>query len=371
MNTQGNGSNGNGHKVVETAVSAESEGGTSIFNVAPPPGELTKKDFVSNQEVRWCPGCGDYAILNNVQKVMPELGISREKVVFVSGIGCSSRFPYYMNTYGFHSIHGRAPAIATGIKAANPDLSVWVITGDGDALSIGGNHFVHVLRRNLDINYILFNNRIYGLTKGQYSPTSVFGQRTKSTPMGVIDYPLNPLSLAIASEATFVARSIDIDVKHLGVMVEAAAKHKGVSFLEVYQNCNIFNDGAFDYFAERSVRSDKVLYLEHGKPMIFGKDRNKGIRMNGALPEVVTIGENGVTEADLLVHDINLADPSVAFMLARMEQPEFPQPVGIFRTVDRPSYDQLLVEQIDSAIAKSGPGSLDKLINTGDMWTVE
>jgi 2-oxoglutarate ferredoxin oxidoreductase subunit beta len=302
---------------------------------------------------------------------MPELGISREKMVFVSGIGCSSRFPYYMNTYGFHSIHGRAPAIATGIKAANPDLSVWVITGDGDALSIGGNHFVHVLRRNLDINYILFNNRIYGLTKGQYSPTSVFGQRTKSTPMGVIDYPLNPLSLAIASEATFVARSIDIDVKHLGVMVEAAARHKGVSFLEVYQNCNIFNDGAFDYFAERSVRSDKVLYLEHGKPMIFGKDRNKGIRMNGALPEVVTIGENGVTEADLLVHDINLADPSVAFMLARMEQPEFPQPVGIFRAVDRPSYDQMLVEQIDSAIARSGPGSLDKLINAGDMWTVE
>jgi 2-oxoglutarate ferredoxin oxidoreductase subunit beta len=371
MNTQGNGANGNGHKIVETAVSAESEGGASLFNVAPPPGELTKKDFVSNQEVRWCPGCGDYAILNNVQKVMPELGIPREKTVFVSGIGCSSRFPYYMNTYGFHSIHGRAPAIATGIKAANPDLSVWVITGDGDALSIGGNHFVHVLRRNLDINYILFNNRIYGLTKGQYSPTSVFGQRTKSTPMGVIDYPLNPLSLAIASEASFVARSIDIDVKHLGVMVEAAARHKGVSFLEVYQNCNIFNDHAFDYFAERSVRSDKVLYLEHGKPMIFGKDRNQGIRMKGALPEVVTIGENGITEADLLVHDINLADPSVAFMLARMEQPEFPQPVGIFRAIDRPSYDQLLVDQIDSAIAKSGPGSLDKLINTGDMWTVE
>jgi 2-oxoglutarate ferredoxin oxidoreductase subunit beta len=267
MTTQGN---GNGHHV-DASVSAESDGGASLFQIAPPPGELTKKDFVSNQEVRWCPGCGDYAILNNVQKVMPDLGISREKVVFVSGIGCSSRFPYYMNTYGFHSIHGRAPAIATGIKTANPELSVWVITGDGDALSIGGNHFMHVLRRNLDINYILFNNRIYGLTKGQYSPTSVFGQRTKSTPMGVIDYPVNPLSLAIASEATFVARSIDIDVKHLGTMVESAAKHKGVSFLEVYQNCNIFNDGAFDYFAERSVRSDNVLYLEHGKPMIFGK----------------------------------------------------------------------------------------------------
>ena len=371
MTTQGNGSNGNGQAHVDSSVSAESEGGASLFQIAPPPGQMTKKDFVSNQEVRWCPGCGDYAILNNVQKVMPELGIPREKTVFVSGIGCSSRFPYYMNTYGFHSIHGRAPAIATGVKAANPDLSVWVITGDGDALSIGGNHFMHALRRNLDINYILFNNRIYGLTKGQYSPTSVFGQRTKSTPMGVIDYPVNPLSLAIASEATFVARSIDIDVKHLGAMVEAVAKHKGVSFLEVYQNCNIFNDGAFDYFAERSVRQDKVLYLEHGKPMIFGKDRNKGIRMNGAHPEVVTIGENRITEADILVHDINLEDPSVAFMLARMEQPDFPQPVGVFRAVERPSYDQLMADQIDAAIAKSGPGSLDKLIYSGDMWTVE
>ena len=333
--------------------------------------QYTKKDFVSDQEVRWCPGCGDYAILNNVQKVMPDLGIPREKVVFVSGIGCSSRFPYYMNTYGFHSIHGRAPAIATGIKSANPELSVWVITGDGDALSIGGNHFMHVLRRNLDINYILFNNRIYGLTKGQYSPTSVFGQRTKSTPMGVIDYPVNPLSLAIASEATFVARSIDIDVKHLGAVVEAAAKHKGVSFIEVYQNCNIFNDGAFDYFAERSVRQDKVLYLEHGKPMIFGKDRNKGIRMNGAHPEVVTIGENGITEADILIHDLNLQDPSVAFMLARMEQPDFPQPVGVFRAVERPSYDQMMTDQIETAISKSGPGTLEKLIYSGDMWTVE
>ncbi len=372
MSTQGNGSGGNGHQTtVDASVSAESESGAAVFAAAPPPDQLTKKDFVSNQEVRWCPGCGDYAILNNVQKVMPELGIPREKVVFVSGIGCSSRFPYYMNTYGFHSIHGRAPAIATGIKSANPELSVWVITGDGDALSIGGNHFMHVLRRNLDINYILFNNRIYGLTKGQYSPTSVFGQRTKSTPMGVIDYPINPLSLAIASEATFVARSIDIDVKHLGAMVEAAARHKGVSFLEVYQNCNIFNDHAFEYFTERSVRQDRVLYLEDGEPMIFGKDRNLGIRMNGAHPEVVTIGENGITEADLLVHNINLSDPSVAFMLARMEQPDFPQPVGVFRAVERPSYDQMLADQIETAIAKSGPGTLENLIYSGDMWTVE
>src|SRR3954465_4362589 len=356
MSTQGNGSNGNGHHV-DTSVSAESEGGASIFQIAPPPGELTKKDFVSNQEVRWCPGCGDYAILNNVQKGMPELGIPREKTVFVSGIGCSSRFPYYMNTYGFHSIHGRAPAIATGIKCANPDLSVWVITGDGDALSIGGNHFMHAIRRNLDMNYILFNNRIYGLTKGQYSPTSEFGKKTKSTPMGVIDYPLNPLSVAIASEATFVARSVDIDVKHLGSIINAAAHHKGISFVEVYQNCNIFNDAAFEYFADKAVRSDNMIYLEHGQPMVFGKNRDKGIRMNGARPEVVTIGENGVTVDDLLVHDIHQKDPSVAFMLARMEYPEFPQPVGIFRSVERPTYEDLMAEQISAAVNKSGTGS--------------
>jgi len=375
MSTQSNGQsgNGNGNKLfAETSISAESDIGSSVSGrVAPPPGQLKKADFISDQEVRWCPGCGDYAILNNVQKVMPELGIPREKIVFVSGIGCSSRFPYYMNTYGFHSIHGRAPAIATGIKCANPDLSVWVITGDGDALSIGGNHFIHAIRRNLDLNYILFNNRIYGLTKGQYSPTSEFGKKTKSTPSGTIDYPINPLSLAIASESTFVARSIDIDVKHLGAIVEAAAKHKGISFIEVYQNCNIFNDGAFDSFAERTVRSDRVLYLEHGKPMVFGKNREKGIRMNGALPEVVTIGENGVTENDLLVHDIHLNDPSVALMLARMEQPEFPQPVGIFRAIDRPTYEDMMVDQIEASVAKTGPGSLEKLINSGDTWIVE
>ncbi|HJT68524.1 MAG TPA: 2-oxoacid:ferredoxin oxidoreductase subunit beta [Pyrinomonadaceae bacterium] len=374
MSTQSNGQgNGNGNKpFTDASVSAESDAGSSVSGrAAPPPGQLKKADFVSDQEVRWCPGCGDYAILNNVQKVMPELGIPREKIVFVSGIGCSSRFPYYMNTYGFHSIHGRAPAIATGIKCANPELSVWVITGDGDALSIGGNHFIHAIRRNLDINYILFNNRIYGLTKGQYSPTSEFGKKTKSTPSGTIDYPINPLSLAIASESTFVARSIDIDVKHLGAIVDAAAKHKGISFIEVYQNCNIFNDGAFDHFAERTVRSDRVLYLEHGKPMVFGKNREKGIRMNGALPEIVTIGENGITENDLLVHDIYLKDPSVAFMLARMEQPEFPQPVGIFRAIERPTYEDMMSEQIGSAIMKSGPGSLEKLLNSGDTWVVE
>jgi 2-oxoglutarate/2-oxoacid ferredoxin oxidoreductase subunit beta len=374
MSTNGNGTNGNGHKDnAEAAASPEAYAGSmAAGEAAPPPVKLTKADFVSGQEVRWCPGCGDYSILNNVQKVMPELGIPREKIVFVSGIGCSSRFPYYMNTYGFHSIHGRAPAIATGIKAANPDLSVWVITGDGDALSIGGNHFMHAIRRNLDMNYILFNNRIYGLTKGQYSPTSELGKKTKSTPMGVIDYPLNPLSVAIASEATFVARSLDIDVKHLGATVQAAARHKGVSFVEVYQNCNIFNDHAFDYFAERSVRSDNMIYLEHEKPMVFGKNRDKGIRMNGAHPEVVQLGgETGLTENDLLVHDIHLKDPSVAFMLARMEQPDFPQPVGIFRAVERATYEDMMTDQIEAAISKSGPGSLEKLINSGDMWTVE
>src|SRR5918912_4101261 len=288
MSTNGKGTDGNGHKeIVDTSVSAESEGGSTSGGVAPPPAKLTKADFVSGQEVRWCPGCGDYSILNNVQKVMPELGIPREKIVFVSAIGCSSRFPYYMNTYGSHSIHGRAPALATGIKAANPDLSVWVITGDGDALSIGGNHFMHAIRRNLDINIVLFNNRIYGLTKGQYSPTSEFGKKTKSTPMGVIDYPVNPVSLAIASEATFVARSLDLDVKHLSATVLAAARHKGISFIEVYQNCNIFNDGAFDYFTQRTERADRMIYLEHGRPLVFCKNRDKGIRMNGAHPEVI------------------------------------------------------------------------------------
>ncbi|MDX6270851.1 MAG: 2-oxoglutarate/2-oxoacid ferredoxin oxidoreductase subunit beta [Acidobacteriota bacterium] len=384
MSTNGNGNYNEGDAAEKIAADVENIGGNvsgsgssqtypgSVVagEVAPPPAQLKKADFVSGQEVRWCPGCGDYSILNNVQKVMPELGIPREKIVFVSGIGCSSRFPYYMNTYGFHSIHGRAPAVATGIKAANPELSVWVVTGDGDALSIGGNHFMHAIRRNLDMNVILFNNRIYGLTKGQYSPTSELGKRTKSTPMGVIDYPLNPLSVAIASEATFVARSLDLDVKHLGATVQAAARHKGVSFIEVYQNCNIFNDGAFEYFTERSVRTDHMIYLEHGQPMIFGKERNKGIRMNGAHPEVVTIGENGITVDDLLVHDIHLKDPSVAFMLARMEYPDFPQPVGIFRAVERDTYEDMMEAQIEAAVAKQGAGSLEKLINSGDTWIV-
>jgi len=250
---------------------------------------LTRKDFVTDQEVRWCPGCGDYSILAQAQKVMPELGVPREKIVFVSGIGCSSRFPYYMDTYGFHTIHGRAPAIATGLKASRPDLMVWVITGDGDALSIGGNHLLHVLRRNVDVKIVLFNNRIYGLTKGQYSPTSERGkQGVKSAPLGVPDHPLNPLSVAIGAEATFVARTIDTDTKHLIATIERAAAHKGAAFIEVYQNCNVYNDGAFAYLTEREVHNERTLYLEHGKPMLFGKERNRGIRLRGLDPEIVT-----------------------------------------------------------------------------------
>ncbi len=332
--------------------------------------KLTRKDFISDQEVRWCPGCGDYSILAQVQKVMPELGIDREKIVFVSGIGCSSRFPYYMNTYGFHGIHGRAPALATGIKVANPELSVWVITGDGDALSIGGNHFIHALRRNLDIKIILFNNRIYGLTKGQYSPTSELGKKNKTAPMGVIDYPVNPLSLAFASEATFVARSIDSDPKHLSAMIERLARHKGSAFLEVFQNCNIFNDGAFKPFSEREVRDDRMIQLEHGKPLIFGKNKDKGIRLRGVRPEVVTIGENGVTVDDLLVHDETAQDPNLGYILGRLEYPDYPVPVGVFRAVTKPTYENMLADQITAAVTTKGPGDLYELFNSGETWII-
>lgn len=332
-----------------------------------PPVKLSKKDFVSDQEVRWCPGCGDYAILAQVQKVMPELGIKRENTVFVSGIGCSSRFPYYMNTYGFHGIHGRAPALATGIKASNPELSVWVITGDGDALSIGGNHLIHAIRRNLDINIILFNNRIYGLTKGQYSPTSEFGKKTKSTPYGVIDYPLNPLSVALAAESTFVARSVDRHTEHLQMVVERAMHHKGVSFVEVYQNCNIFNDGAFEMFAAREVKEDRMIELEHGKPLVFGKNQKKGIRIRNMQLEVIDLSEG---ESDLIVHDERSHDSYLAYMLARMEYPQFPVPVGVFRAIEKPTYEDLMADQIRTAVEKMGRGDLEKLINSGETWTI-
>jgi 2-oxoglutarate ferredoxin oxidoreductase subunit beta len=330
---------------------------------------LTSADFASDQDVRWCPGCGDYSILAQMKKVLPTLGVPPEKIVFVSGIGCSSRFPYYMNTYGIHSIHGRAPAVATGLKSSRPDLSVWVITGDGDALSIGGNHLMHCIRRNLDINIVLFNNRIYGLTKGQYSPTSPLGKVTKSTPMGTIDNPLHPLSLAIGCEGTFVARSIDTNIKHLVTTLTRAAQHRGTSFVEVYQNCNVFNDGAFDYATDRETKAETTIELEHGKPLIFGKNRDKGIRLSGMNPEIVELGR-GVSEDDLLFHDEKLTEPSLAYLLSRMRYPDFPEPVGVFRAVDRPRYDELLNAQIEEAKRTRGPGDLQKLFSGGDTWTV-
>ncbi|NNE43831.1 MAG: 2-oxoacid:ferredoxin oxidoreductase subunit beta, partial [Gemmatimonadetes bacterium] len=294
--------------------------------------ELTKKDFVTDQEVRWCPGCGDYSILAAVQNVLPTLGIPREKFVFVSGIGCSSRFPYYMNTYGFHTIHGRAPAVATGVKLSNPDLSVWLVTGDGDALSIGGNHIIHLIRRNVDITVLMFNNRIYGLTKGQYSPTSELGKRTKSSPYGSVDHPFNPISLALGADATFVARTVDIYPKHMKEVLARAAAHRGTSFVEIYQNCNIFNDGAFKAMTDREIRNDSQVELIHGEPIIFGKDQDQGIRFHDEQLDVVRLGENGLTRDDILVHDEHRERPSRAFQLSRMELPDFPVPIGVFRS---------------------------------------
>jgi len=331
--------------------------------------QLTRKDFVSDQEVRWCPGCGDYSILAQTQKTMPDFGVPREKMVFISGIGCSGRLPYYMNTYGFHSIHGRAPTLATGLKAARPDLMVWVITGDGDALSIGGNHVLHTMRRNVDVKVVMFNNRIYGLTKGQASPTSELGKRTKSSPDGTIDHPVMPLSIALAAEATFVARSVDTHTEHLQATLERAGHHRGSAFVEVLQNCNIFNDGAYREFTDREVREDRMLVLEHGKPMIFGKDRDRGIRLDGLHPEVVQLG-GGVTEAHLLVHDEEAEDPYLAYMLSRMWWPEYPVPVGVFRNVERPTHDELLTSQIEAVIAQRGPGDLANLLRSGDTWSV-
>ncbi|MFG0266313.1 MAG: 2-oxoacid:ferredoxin oxidoreductase subunit beta [Rhodopirellula sp. JB055] len=330
---------------------------------------LKPADFASDQDVRWCPGCGDYSILAQMKKVLPDLGVPREKTVFVSGIGCSSRFPYYMNTYGMHSIHGRAPTFATGLKSTRPDLMVWVITGDGDALSIGGNHFIHCLRRNLDVNIVLFNNRIYGLTKGQYSPTSSEGQVTKSTPMGAIDHPLSPLSIALAAEATFVARSIDAHVQHLGKTLKAAAEHKGTSLVEVYQNCNVFNDGAMAYAQERKQRADNVIELEHGKPLIFGKERDKGIRLVGSHLEVVNTAD--VPADDLLIHDAHDPNPSIQMMLARMRYPDMPEPIGVLRSVSGVStYNDQINEQVTQAKAARGEGDLAELFRSGDTWEV-
>ena len=334
---------------------------------------LTKKDFESDQDVRWCPGCGDYSILAQTQKTMPDFGVPKEKIVFISGIGCSGRLPYYMNTFGFHTIHGRAATIATGLKGARPDLMVWVITGDGDALSIGGNHLIHAMRRNVDMKMIMFNNRIYGLTKGQASPTSPIGKKTKSTPMGTIETPIIPLNLVAAAEASFIARSVDTHSEHLQEMMHRAGEHTGAAFLEVLQNCNIFNDGAWRDFTDKSVKEDRMLVLKHGEPMIFGAEKNKGIRLNGMQPEVVTIGENGVSVADLWVHDETDPDASRTQILSRMWWPDFPVPVGVFRRVPRPTHDQLLVEQVETAKAAraaKGPVDLQKLLAAGETWTV-
>lgn len=331
---------------------------------------LTKKDFVTPNDVRWCPGCGDYAILNAVQRTLPELGIPREQFVVVSGIGCSSRFPYYMNTYGFHTIHGRAPTVATGVKVANPDLSVWMITGDGDGLSIGANHLLHLLRRNLDINVLLFNNRIYGLTKGQYSPTSEVGKKTKSTPLGSVDHPINPLLFALGSEATFVARTTDTDMKHMIETFKTAQSHKGTSFVEVFQNCVIFNNKTFDTVTSRDAKQDQVLLLEEGKPLIFGSNRDKGIRLNGLSPEIVSLGD-GVGQDDLLVHQPSNSNSAYANILAQMTYPAFPTPVGVLRQLEgRETYEDALKQQIELAQMK-GTGNLQELLTGQNSWVVE
>jgi 2-oxoglutarate ferredoxin oxidoreductase subunit beta len=331
----------------------------------------TKKDFQTDQEVRWCPGCGDYAILSAVQSIFPELGVPREKFAVVSGIGCSSRFPYYINTFGFHTIHGRAPAVASGLKAANPDLEVWIATGDGDALSIGGNHTIHMLRRNLGVKVLLFNNKIYGLTKGQYSPTSEVGKNAKSTPYGSVDRPFYPLSVALGAEATFVGRSVDVFQGHLKATLKKAAAHQGSAFLEILQNCNIFNDGAWEQVTEKDVREEHVIAVEHGQPLVFGKNKDKGIRMNGLNLEVVALG-NGTTEKDLIVHDERHPNPAYAFLLSRMDsQPGFPTPIGVLRAVDAPRYEDLMNDQVKNIVAKKGKGDLGKLLRAGDIWEVK
>lgn len=332
---------------------------------------LTKKDFQSAQEVKWCPGCGDFGILSQVQSVLPRLGVPREKVVFVSGIGCSSRFPYYLSTYGIHGIHGRAPAIAMGLKCARPDLSVWVITGDGDALSIGTNHLVHCMRRNLDVNILLLNNQIYGLTKGQYSPTSEFGKKTKSSPLGTIEQPIHPIEIALAAEATFVARTVFADQAHLGTTLEAAARHKGTSFVEIRQSCIVFNPNALDTFTDRSLRADHWIYLEPGKPIRFGADNEKGIVLRGMEPTVATVGEAGVRADSVLVHDPRGASRAQAYMLAGLRAPDFPTALGVFREVEKPTYDDLLMAQVDGAIAAHGRGELSTLLGAGTTWAVD
>ena len=336
------------------------------------PVPLTSKDFATDQEVRWCPGCGDYSILAQVQKIMPVLGIPKENIVMISGIGCSSRFPYYMNTYGMHSIHGRATAIAGGLKASRPELSVWIVTGDGDCLSIGGNHTIHMLRRNFDVNLLLFNNEIYGLTKGQYSPTSEQRKITKSTPMGSIDHPFNPAALALGVDASFVARSMDRDPKHLQAMILRAQQHRGSSFLEIYQNCNIFNDGAFEVFTEKKSKPEEALFLEHGKPLVFGAEKNKGIRLDGLRPVAVPL-DGQISENDLWIHDEN--DFYKAQIISRLfddptKENHLPRPFGVFYLNERPCYEDVMSMQIEEALSTKGKGDLDKLLKGRETWSV-
>lgn len=348
-----------------------SEAAVHIAGTSDEEAALTRKDFVSDQEVRWCPGCGDYSILAALQMMLPDIGVRPEEMVFISGIGCSSRFPYYMNTYGMHSIHGRAPAIATGVAVGRPDLHTWVIGGDGDMLSIGGNHLIHALRRNVNLKILLFNNQIYGLTKGQYSPTSEQGKVTKSTPFGSIDHPFNPISVAIGAEASFVARTHDMDRKHMQEMFTRAHEHEGAAFIEIYQNCNVFNDGAFDTILRKDARPDMLIPLVHGEPIRWGDEGQHGVAVNEfGEPYVCDTVDVGVE--NLLVHDEHRQDPTLAFALSRLAQgPTMPTPIGVFRQVHRPSYEQEVEAQVAAAIEQSGPGDLNALINSGRTWTVE
>ncbi|MCX4805047.1 2-oxoacid:ferredoxin oxidoreductase subunit beta [Streptomyces sp. NPDC058682] len=356
-----------------TEVTEATDGARTLLSLVPKAeSKQSMKDFKSDQEVRWCPGCGDYAVLAAVQGFMPELGLAKENIVFVSGIGCSSRFPYYMNTYGMHSIHGRAPAIATGLATSRRDLSVWVVTGDGDALSIGGNHLIHALRRNVNLKILLFNNRIYGLTKGQYSPTSEVGKITKSTPMGSLDAPFNPVSLAIGAEASFVARTVDSDRKHLTEVLRQAADHQGTALVEIYQNCNIFNDGAFEVLKDKDQALEAVIRLEDGQPIRFGADDAKGVVRNPATGDLEVVDVTAANEARVLVHDAKNASATTAFALSRLADPDtlHHTPIGVFRSVERPVYDTLMADQLDAAIDRSGKGDLGALLTGNDTWTV-
>ena len=350
---------------------------TTTGNGKAAPGALpvyTKKDFESGIDPRWCPGCGDFSIINQVQRTLPGVGVARQNIVFISGIGCSRRFPYYMNNYGMHTLHGRAATYASGLKISRPELMVWVITGDGDALAIGGNHFIHCMRRNVDIKMVMFNNRIYGLTKGQVSPTSELSKKTKTTPYGSADYPFNPPALALGAGATFVARTVDVEGQHMGQVLKAGADHKGSVYIEVFQNCPVFNDGAYTWLTDKAVKGDVMLRMEEGKPLLFGKDMKRGIRFNPqtAELEVVTVGQNGVTEKDILVHNPKREDPTIAFMLANLSgKPGFPTPIGIFRDVKKPTCDELNWQQIAAVKAKKGVPSIREFLSDADTWEVK